>query len=156
MSCHRPGSSSLMKTPAVMCIAETRAIPSCTFDFATASATVSVTRTSSRFCFVSNQRYSVRDFMRPSIGRRVQTRPDASTLLDAVATFLLEEVQPKLKDDKALSFRMLIAANLVNIVAPEVKTQDERFSHEARRLKGLMPGVADEAKLWSSRTKERT
>ena len=87
--------------------------------------------------------------------RRVQTRPDASTLLEAVSTFLLEEIQPKLKDEKALSFRMLIAANLVNIVATELKTQDERFSHEARGLKSLMPGVADEAKLWSSRSKER-
>jgi hypothetical protein len=85
----------------------------------------------------------------------VQTRPDQSTLLDAVATFLLEEVAPKLKDDKPLAFRLMIAANLANIVATELRTQDERFSHEARRLRALLPGVADEAKLWSSRTLER-
>jgi hypothetical protein len=87
--------------------------------------------------------------------RRVQTRPDASTLLDAVATFLLEEVAPKLKDDKPLAFRLMIAANLASIVSTELRTQDDRFSHEARRLKALLHGVADEAKLWSPRTTER-
>lgn len=88
--------------------------------------------------------------------RAVQTRPDASTLLDAVATFLLEEVAPKLKDEKALAFRLMIAANLASIVANELRTQDDRFSHEARRLKSLLPGVADEAKLWSSKGHDRS
>lgn len=87
--------------------------------------------------------------------RGVQTRPDASTLLDAVASFLLEEVSAKLKDDKALSFRVIIAANLASIVANELRTQDERFSHEARRLKTLLPGIADDAKLWSSKGHDR-
>ena len=86
----------------------------------------------------------------------MQTRPDASTLLEAVATFLLEEVSPKLKDDKALSFRVMIAANLAGIVAGELRTQDDRFSHEARRLKTLLPGAADEAKLWSSKGHDRS
>ena len=85
----------------------------------------------------------------------MQTRPDQSTLLEAVATFLLEEVTPKLKDDKALAFRLMIAANLANVVATELRTQDDRFSHEARRLKGLLHGAGDESKLWSSRTHER-
>jgi hypothetical protein len=85
----------------------------------------------------------------------MQTRPDAATLLDAVATFLLEEVSPKLKDDKALSFRVMIAANLANVVATELRTQDERFVAEARRLKALLPHSADEKKLWSARTQER-
>ncbi|MBK7861667.1 MAG: hypothetical protein IPJ65_24235 [Archangiaceae bacterium] len=85
----------------------------------------------------------------------MQTRPDAATLLEAVATFLLEEVAPKLKDEKALSFRLMIAANLATIVATELKTHDERFSHEARSLKHLLPGVADESKLWGSRGGER-
>jgi hypothetical protein len=88
--------------------------------------------------------------------RAVQTRPDASTLLEAVSQFLLEEIAPKLKDEKALSFRLMIAANLANIVATELKTQDDRFSHEARRLKALLPGAADESKLWSSRSHDRT
>jgi hypothetical protein len=85
----------------------------------------------------------------------VQTRPDAATLLEAVAAFLLEEVSPKLAEDKALAFRVMIAANLSNVVATELRTQDDRFSSEARRLKALLPGAADEAKLWSSHTQER-
>ncbi|MBL8955490.1 MAG: hypothetical protein JNK82_32245 [Myxococcaceae bacterium] len=85
----------------------------------------------------------------------MQTRPDASTLLEAVATFLLEEVSTKLKDDKALAFRVMIAANLAGIVAAELKTQDDRFSHEARGLKALLPGAADEQRLWGSKTSER-
>ena len=86
----------------------------------------------------------------------MQTRPDAATLLDAVATFLLEEISPKLKDDKALAFRVMIAANLANVVATELRTQDERFINEARRLKALLPHAAHEEKLWSARTSERT
>src|SRR5689334_11491454 len=63
MSSQRPGSLSLTKTPAVMCIAETSTMPSCTPLFFTKASTVSVMRTSSRFFFVSNHRYSVPDFM---------------------------------------------------------------------------------------------
>lgn len=85
----------------------------------------------------------------------MQTRPDAATLLEAVAAFLLEEVSPKLKEDKAIAFRVMIAANLANVVATELRTQDERFVNEARRLKAMLPGVADEAKLWSARTHDR-
>ena len=79
----------------------------------------------------------------------------ASTLLEAVSSFLLEEIQPKLEGDKKLAFRVLIAANLANIVAAELRTQDERFSGEARRLKALLPHAADESKLWSARTADR-
>jgi hypothetical protein len=43
-----PGSSSLIQTPAVMCIAHTSAIPSWTPESATALATSSVIRTNSR------------------------------------------------------------------------------------------------------------
>src|SRR3954471_13023309 len=85
----------------------------------------------------------------------MQTRPDAATLLDAVATFLLEEVGPKLSSDKALQFRVMIAANLSGMVAGELRTNDERFTQEARRLKALLPGVADDSKLWSTREKDR-
>ena len=42
----------------------------------------------------------------------MQTRPDQSTLLEALGSFLLTEVSPKLEADKALQFRVLIAANL--------------------------------------------
>jgi len=49
----------------------------------------------------------------------------------------------------------MIAANLANVVATELRTQDERFVAEARRLKALLPHSADEKKLWSARTQER-
>jgi hypothetical protein len=78
-------------------------------------------------------------------------------LLEAVAAFLLEEVNPKLAtDDKGLAFRVLIAANLANIVAQELKTHDQRFEHEAARLLELLPQTVDESKFKSPRTEERS
>ena len=56
MSCRMPGSLSLTKTPAVMCIAETRTMPSFTPLFCTLSATGSVILTYSRCFAVLNQR----------------------------------------------------------------------------------------------------
>jgi propanediol dehydratase small subunit len=85
--------------------------------------------------------------------RAMQNRPDASTLLDAVASFLMAEVAPKLEADKALQFRMMIAANLATVVAAELRTEDERFAAEAERLKALVP--SDTGKLSSPRRDER-
>ena len=85
----------------------------------------------------------------------MQTRPDQSTLLDAVAQFLLTEVAPKLEADKATQFRVMIAANLANVVSQELRTHDARFTAEANRLAALLPGVADEAKLHSAIAAER-
>lgn len=83
----------------------------------------------------------------------MQNRPDASTLLDAVASFLMTEVAPKLEADKALQFRMMIAANLATMVAAELRTEDDRFAAEAERLKALVPG--DAQRLSSPRRDER-
>ncbi|MCC6332461.1 MAG: hypothetical protein IT380_00575 [Myxococcales bacterium] len=80
----------------------------------------------------------------------MQNRPDHPTLLDAVAEFLLGEVCPGLEGDKALQFRVLIAANLATIVAGELRTHDARLSAEAGRLKALLarPGATvDQASL---------
>ena len=85
----------------------------------------------------------------------MQNRPDASTLLDAVASFLLGEVAVKLEADKALQFRMMIAANLASVVASELRTEDDRFAAEAARLTALLPAVADPAKLCSPRRDQR-
>lgn len=84
----------------------------------------------------------------------MQNRPDASTLLDAVAAFLMAEVAPKLEADKAIQFRLMIAANLASVVAGELRTEDDRFAAEAARLKALVPG-ADDGKLASPRRDER-
>jgi hypothetical protein len=68
----------------------------------------------------------------------MQTRPDQSSLLEAVASFLLTEISPKLEADKALQFRVLIAANLAGVVANELRTQDTRLSTELTRLEALL------------------
>ncbi len=57
----------------------------------------------------------------------MQLRPDHATLLDAVAQFLLSEVSASLEANKALQFRVLIAANLANVVANELRTEHARF-----------------------------
>lgn len=69
----------------------------------------------------------------------MQDRPDRSTLLEAVAQFLLSEVQPALTD-KRLGFRVLIAANLASVVAAELRTEEERSIAELSRLQALLPG----------------
>ncbi|MDP2272407.1 MAG: DUF6285 domain-containing protein [Archangium sp.] len=68
----------------------------------------------------------------------MQNRPDHSTLLDAIASFLMSDLVPKLEADKALQFRVLIAANLATVVAGEVRTGAARFASEAGRLQALL------------------
>lgn len=70
----------------------------------------------------------------------MQERPDQSTLLDAVAQFLLAEVAPAMPD-KALAFRVMIAANLAAIVSGELATLDARYQSEVRRLQAIFPDV---------------
>ena len=47
-------------------------------------------------------------------------RPDAATLLDAVATYLEKDARPAIADP-GLAFRALIAANLCRVVAAETR-----------------------------------
>lgn len=68
----------------------------------------------------------------------MQNRPDHSTLLEAIANFLMADLVPKLEADKALQFRVLIAANLATVVAGEVRTGAARFTSEASRLQALL------------------
>jgi predicted membrane GTPase involved in stress response len=72
----------------------------------------------------------------------MQHRPDHPTLLDAVAQFLLGDVSAKLEADKALQFRVLIAANLASVVANELRTEATRFEAEVTRLARLLPSEA--------------
>ncbi len=69
----------------------------------------------------------------------MQHRPDHSALLEALAQFLLSDVSPKLDADKALQFRVLIAANLAGVVAQELRTEGARFTAEVERLRALIP-----------------
>lgn len=84
----------------------------------------------------------------------MQNRPDPSTLLDAVASFLIAEVVPKLEAEKALQFRVMIAANVATVVAGELRTEDDRFAAESARLVGLVPEAVT-PKLTSIRRDER-
>ncbi len=68
----------------------------------------------------------------------MQNRPDHPTLLDAVASFLMADIAPKLEADKALQFRVLIAANLATVVAGELRTHDARLGSEGGRLAKLL------------------
>lgn len=68
----------------------------------------------------------------------MQQRPDHPTLLDAIATFLMGDVAPKLEGDKALQFRVLIAANLATVVANEARTSATRAEAEHTRLVQLL------------------
>jgi hypothetical protein len=74
----------------------------------------------------------------------MQNRPDHSTLLDAIASFLMADVAPKLEADKALQFRMLIAANLATVVAGELRTHSTRLSAERARLQKLLESRSDD------------
>jgi hypothetical protein len=72
----------------------------------------------------------------------VQDRPDPSTVLDAISQFLTTEVLPKI-GDKALAFRVMIAANLTTTLSSELRTEDARWQSEFSRLQRLVPGIAD-------------
>lgn len=78
----------------------------------------------------------------------MQERPDAPQLLEALAQFLVAELQPTVADKK-LAFRVLIAANLASTVAAELRTQEPRALSELQRLRALLPDVVaqDPAKL---------
>jgi hypothetical protein len=68
----------------------------------------------------------------------MQQRPTKTQLLQAVAKFLVAEAYPNISD-KRLSFRVLIAANLCNIVAAELESEQTLIDEEIARLADLMP-----------------
>jgi hypothetical protein len=67
----------------------------------------------------------------------MQDRPDKPSLLDAVASFLVSEVRPKV-DDPGVSFRLLVAAHVCAQVAAEVRHEDGHDSAELGRLGTLL------------------
>ncbi len=73
----------------------------------------------------------------------MQDRPDKTTLLAAIAQFLVTEVRPAV-DDRALGFRVLIAAHLAAGVAREIATEDDL---DAAQLAGLQALLGEEPDL---------
>ena len=81
----------------------------------------------------------------------MQNRPDKSALLEAVARFLEREIKPLVKDP-SLSFRLLIAANLCQLVSAEIQIEDPATDAELDRLAALLPDLeVDLASARSSR-----
>ncbi len=70
----------------------------------------------------------------------MQERPAPRAVLEAVARFLLEELQPAVTD-KRLAFRVLIAAHLASTVAAELDARGEHAEEELLRLTALLPDV---------------
>jgi hypothetical protein len=71
----------------------------------------------------------------------MQQRPTKTALLEAIAKFLVGEVYPRIAD-KRLNFRVLIAANLANMVAAELDSEATIIDAEIARLAELMPDAA--------------
>lgn len=81
----------------------------------------------------------------------MQNRPDKTALLEAVARFLEREIKPMVKDP-SLSFRVLIAANLCQLVSAEIQMEDMATDAEIERLSALLPDAfVDVAKARASR-----
>jgi hypothetical protein len=70
-------------------------------------------------------------------------RPDASTLLKSIAGFLAEEVRPRVSD-KGLSFRLLIAAQLLETLAIQDRLLPGLEKAALERLSALLPDAAAE------------
>jgi hypothetical protein len=68
----------------------------------------------------------------------MQQRPTKTELLQAIAKFLVAEAYPSISD-KRLSFRVLIAANLANMVSAELESENALIDEEIARLADLMP-----------------
>jgi hypothetical protein len=73
----------------------------------------------------------------------MQDRPTAAELTEAVAQFLAQELAPTVSDPR-LRFRVLIAANLMQIVTRELLAGDAPLIEEHARLVELL-GKREEA-----------
>jgi len=74
----------------------------------------------------------------------MQERPDKTALLMSIGRFLIEEARPALADPR-LAFRALIAANLANIVASELASDDAHAARELQRLRAMFPDSPEAA-----------
>jgi Domain of unknown function (DUF6285) len=70
----------------------------------------------------------------------MQERPQPRAVLEALARFLLEELQPTVTE-KRLAFRVLIAAHLTSTLAAELEERPRQVAEELARLRVLLPDV---------------
>ncbi len=73
----------------------------------------------------------------------MQQRPDLTSLIDAVETFLRTDVRPAV-EDRAIRFRLLIASNLLGQVAAELRNQDTLRGDELASLATLFHDERDD------------
>ena len=73
----------------------------------------------------------------------MQDRPNAQELVGAVAGFLSKEIVPVVSDPR-LRFRVLIAANVLGIVARELRVGEAPLLAEWQRLIALLDVEADD------------
>lgn len=73
----------------------------------------------------------------------MQDLPEKAMLLDALAQFLDKQLRPKL-EDPALAFRVRIATHLSQLVAREIRAEDQHDLAEIARLREVL-GRAEEA-----------
>lgn len=73
----------------------------------------------------------------------MQDRPNAQELVGAVAGFLSKEIVPTVSDPR-LRFRVLIAANVLGIVARELRAGEAPLLAEWQRLVAILDVEADE------------
>ncbi len=71
-------------------------------------------------------------------------KPDKVELLQALAEFLMVELKPATTDPR-LSFRVLIAANLAQVVANELTVEPALEAAELARLRALLPDAPADA-----------
>ena len=71
----------------------------------------------------------------------MQEKPNNEELLAAISAFLMAELKPVITDAR-LSFRVLIAANLAQIVANELQKGPQQDAAELQRLKQLLPDLS--------------
>ena len=83
----------------------------------------------------------------------MQDSPSKLQLLRSVSAFLKHELRPLL-DDKGLQFRALIAANLVRIVADELKQEDDDDALEFQALLTLLSQASHPTALQGEARKE--
>jgi hypothetical protein len=76
----------------------------------------------------------------------MQNRPDQAALLEAVARFLERDIKPLVKDP-SLSFRVLIASNLCQLVSAEMALEEPATLAELDRLAALLSDGAPEVEV---------
>lgn len=69
----------------------------------------------------------------------MQDRPEAPSLLDAIAELMIKEVLPLVQKhgDDALAYKTLVSWNMLGVVSRELRSGEDLINDEIERLKTL-------------------